>query len=108
MCIRDSVRTTQGVGAGVDGSQDAVRVVAHGLIGARSVEAPDTGLLPVRDDPRLAPEERGRLGPVDPDVLSLIRHVHSSIARLFCCSTALWRKIPTAPVEGSGRGLPPE
>ena len=35
------------------------------------------GLLAVGDDLGLAAQQRRRLGPVDPDVLGLVRHVHS-------------------------------
>ena len=82
------VGTPQRVGDHEHRPQDAVRVVPQRLVGARSVESPDPRVLAVRDDLGLAPEERRWLGPVDPDVLSLVRHMNSSIARLLCCSSA--------------------
>ena len=59
------------------GRQDAVGVVTQRLIGARAVKTPDARLVTVADHLGLAAEERRWFGPVDPDVLSLIRHVHS-------------------------------
>ena len=71
------VGAPQRVGDHEHRTQDAVGVVAQGLIGARTVESPDPGLLAVGDDFGLAAEERRWFGPVDPDVLSLIRHMYS-------------------------------
>ena len=65
--------------------QHAVRVAALGLVRARPVEAPDRGLLAVRDDLGLAPEQRARLGPVDPDVLGLVAHELSCAPLLVSC-----------------------
>ncbi len=76
------VGAAQGVGTDEHGPEHAVGVVSERLVGARAVEAPDARLLAVGDDLGLAPQQRRRLGPVDPDVLSLVRHMRSSVARL--------------------------
>src|ERR1700683_926094 len=83
------VLAPQRVGADEHGLKHAVRVAPLGLVGARAVEAPDGGLLAVLHDLRLAPQQRARFGPVDPDVLGLIAHrlscvplgVHAGAAR---------------------------
>ena len=58
-----------------DRAQHAVGLVAGGLVGGRAVEAPDRriGDLVVQDL-GLAPKQRGRLGAIEPDVFSLVRH----------------------------------
>src|SRR6185437_4786328 len=56
------VGAAEGVRADEHRVEHAVGVVASGLVGAGAVEAPDTGLLAVRDDLGLAPDQRGRLG----------------------------------------------
>ncbi len=69
----DRVRTRE------DRLEDPVGGVALGLVGARTVEAPDGQIRhtlrgAARHDLRLGAKLGGRLGAVDPDVLSLERH----------------------------------
>ena len=69
-------------GAHENGLEDAVGVVPFGLVRTGAVEAPDPRFLASFDDPRLAPEERGGLRPVDPDVLGLVAHEFSCVPLL--------------------------
>ena len=71
---QDVVAAADRVGAGDDRLEDAVGGVALGLVGAGAVEAPDRQLGAVGQDLGLGTELGGRLGAVDPDVLSLVSH----------------------------------
>jgi hypothetical protein len=68
------VATAQRIREADDGLEHAVALVAGGLVRARPVEAPDREFGTVLDDLGLRPEMVGRLGAVDPDVLSLVNH----------------------------------
>ncbi len=67
----------QRVRAHEDRLQHTVRVVAGGLVSARTVESPDARLFAVLDDPGLTAQERRRLRTVDPDVFGLVAHEFS-------------------------------
>jgi hypothetical protein len=76
------VPATDRVRDDIHGLEDAVRLVARRLLGARSVEAPDRRLLAARDDLRLRAQLLRGLRAVDPDVLSAIHaHANSSTAK---------------------------
>lgn len=70
----DVVAAADRVRALEDRLQHAVGGMALGLAGAGAVEAPDARLGTVREDLGLGPQLGGRLGAVDPDVLSLEGH----------------------------------
>ena len=73
----DVVAAADRVGERGDRFENAVRGVALGLVGAGTVEAPDRQFGAVGEDLGLRPQLGRRLGAVDPDVLSFVRHVLS-------------------------------
>ena len=92
-------RPAERVRADEDRLEHAVGVVPGRLVGARAVEAPDAGLLAVRDDLGLAADQRRRLGAVDPDVLRLVAHSRS-------CLDVVSRLVGRHPTVSQPRGRP--